>query len=105
MSAWLEAVREVYKAGGRMPVRHMGSGNNALDEARKIHLIEPGKMGGPSNSHYAVLTQKGRDLMEGRLVAYVPKYRNVNGGRAPGTHRRWAATWLASLPRANEVRI
>lgn len=96
MSAWLLATREVHEAGGRMLVREMYAPLNEISRARRQGLLEPGVRG--PHAHVAVLTPLGRAVCEGKVEAYVPYTPKVNGGRAPGTHRRWRATWLAALP-------
>ena len=43
------------------------------------------------------LTDKGRDVLMGKLELYVPK-KPTGGGRAKGTSRKLRATWLTALP-------
>jgi len=103
MSDWLEATREVYNAGGHIMARRMYQPLAAITRARERGLLEPGKIGG---RQFAVrITQRGIDLIEGRLTLRVPYVPRQGAGRAPGTHRRLVATWLMALPRTNEVRI
>ena len=93
MSDWLNAAREVHQAGGRLAVSRMWSAPEALHQARKLGVIEWGHQGGRAR-HWAVLTPRGRDLVEGRV-------QKVDARRgAP-----WRATWLMALPRANEIRL
>jgi hypothetical protein len=103
MSAWLEATREVYDAGGTLSPHRASQTVDAYVVARRMGLIAPTVRGGKPKP--AVITQLGIDLIEGRVVFRVPYTPRVNGGRAPGTHRRLAATWLKAMPRENEVRI
>ena len=103
MSDWLEATREVYSAGGQIMTRKMYQPLAAITRARERGLLEPGKVGG---REFAVrITQRGIDLIEGRLTLRVPYVPRQGAGRAPGTHRRLVATWLMALPRTNEVRL
>ncbi len=106
MSAWLEAAKEVHTAGGVMPVKAMWSMPEAVRQARRYGLLEPASgRGGNMRRHTAVLSKLGRDVIEGRAEFHVPYTPTTNGGRAPGTTLRPRATWLASLPRGNEVRL
>ena len=103
MSDWLEATREVYKAGGVITPRRMYQPLAAITRARERGLLEPGKMGG---RQFAVrITQRGIDLIEGRLTLRVPYVASGRHGRAPGSGKRLVATWLMALPRTNEVRL
>ncbi len=95
MSAWLLAAREVYQAGGSVPVAKLTCPLAALYEARRNGVIE--KAGGPCGSRRvppATLTPLGQAVCEGRVQKV-----DVRLGH------RWRATWLAALPRANEVRL
>ena len=103
MSDWLEATREVYNAGGELLPRHALQPCEAFTRARHLGFIEPAKLGGKPKP--AKITQRGIDLIEGRITMRTPYVPAVNGGRAPGTHRRMVATWLMALPRTNEVRL
>ncbi len=106
MSAWLNIVRQVYQAGGRMPVARVYDAPSAITEARRLGLLEPGVRGQGRRPHTLALTQRGVDLMEGRVAPRVLPYSVAfNAGRLPGTGRKWCPTWLAALPRANEVRL
>jgi hypothetical protein len=103
MSGWLVATREVYAAGGKLAVRKMRASATELTQARQKGLIARGTNGG--TAFYAEITQRGIDLLEGRLEYFTPSSAGSMFGRRPGTHRRWRSTWLAALPRANEVRL
>lgn len=110
MSAWLLAAREVYETGGSKPVKQMWSPPAALEKARACGLILRGEGRGSAGKNRptppAALTPMGVDVCEHRLEQYVPFMgHGPTGGRAKGSHRRWRATWLAALPRANEVRL
>jgi hypothetical protein len=103
MSGWIVAVREVYAAGGRVAIRDLTAPLDDITVARQKGMLEPG-IRGPAH-HMAVITEAGRALCEGRAELYVPVIKSDTGGRPHGSHRRLRATWLAALPRTNEVRI
>lgn len=103
MSGWLEAVREVYSAGGKTTAGQMVAPLDDIKIARAKGFLMPGLKGkGP---HAVEITQRGIDLIEGRVTMRTPRVPSTNGGRAPGTHKRMVATWLMALPRTNEVRL
>ena len=103
MSDWLEAIRDVYNAGGElMPCKALQP-HEAFYRARILGFLEPGGMGGPPKP--AKITQRGIDLIEGRVTMRTPFVPSGGKGRAQGTHRRLVATWLMALPRTNEVRL
>lgn len=98
MSGWLLAMREVYDAGGVTTAARMHSSLADIETARTKGVIaRSGALGG-AGPHVVQLSPRGRALCEGKLEFYVPPYTSTTGGRAPGTHRRLRATWLASLP-------
>ena len=92
MSEWLEATREVYKAGGRLMPCKATQPHSGYTEARRRGFIAPVNRGGTPKP--AVITQRGIDLIEGRM-ATIRTPRKV----------RLVATWLMALPRTNEVRL
>ena len=105
MSAWRALIQEVYLAGGTTTAERLTCSLTDIANARALGVL--GRCGhrGPG-PHEVRLSALGWALCEGRAEFYVPfTPRQANGGRAPGTHRRVRATWLASLPRANEVRL
>ena len=103
MSGWVIAMQEVYKAGGTMPVCKMFSPLREIERAREKGMF---KRRGRGGSVYAVtLTQRGIDYLEGRITLAVPAGQSSNKGRAPGSCMKPRATWLAALPRANEIRL
>lgn len=107
MSEWILAAREVYEAGGRIRTVKMVSRKEARRLARLQGLLEPTIPSKPvGEDHCTVLTETGRDLFDGRLEFYTPSLGpGKNGGRALGSHRRLRPTWLAALPRANQVQL
>lgn len=103
MSDWLEATREVYAAGGELMPHKATQTHEAYYRARRLGFLAPIERGGTPKP--AKITQRGIDLVEGRLTMRTP-YVPTNGkGRAPNTHQRMVATWLMALPRTNEVRL
>lgn len=95
MSAWRLVVQELHVAGGSKRVGRMHAPAAALEIARQMGLVaRPGVRGRAAWTVPALLTPFGVDFAEGR----VQKVDNRLG-------RRWQATWLAALPRANEVRL
>ena len=103
MSDWLEATREVYAAGGELPQNKATQTYEAYWRARSMGFLQPTQRGGIPQP--ARITQRGIDLIEGRLTMRTPYVPAVSKGRAPNTHRRLVATWLMALPRTNEVRL
>lgn len=95
MSAWRLLLRELHDAGGSKPVRTLWAPLPALEAARTLGLVA--RAGGPAASSKAPparLTPRGWDVAEGRLQKIDARL-----------GRRWQATWLAALPRENEVRL
>lgn len=103
MSGWLEAVREVYAAGGKTTAGAMVCNLADITIARSKGFLMPGKKG-PA-PHLVEITPMGAALVENRITLRTPYVPSGCKGRAPGTHRRMVATWLSALPRANEVRL
>ena len=103
MSGWIEATKEVYRAGGKIAVRDMQCPLDDIRYARDKGLISPGNKG--AGGHMAELTWLGWQFCEGRAEIYIPSSRGTTGGRAHGSCRKLRATWLAALPRTNEIRI
>lgn len=108
MSAWRIVVREVYEAGGSMPTRDSTawtvSVNAAFSKAAYLGLLRsPGRGGNGKDPRGWTLTPLGRDYCEGRVV-HIPNVRRKNP--TDSNYIIWfQATWLASLPRGNEVRL
>ena len=103
MSGWLIALREVYDAGGQTTAADMVAKLDDITSARIKGFLTPGHKG--AGPHLVQITQRGIDLIEGRLTLrtlYDAKKRN---GRPPDSHRRVVCTWLMALPRTNEVRL
>jgi hypothetical protein len=105
VSAWRTLVKALYAAGGSAPRRQFDMLANertsqwALQEARRLGLMDgPGRGGDSAYKPYS-LTQLGRMYCEG--------FAEVREHRMPGQHGRSkqfvGVTWLSSLPR--DVRI
>jgi hypothetical protein len=84
MSGWLLAVREVYQAGGVVPAGKLTCALHDINDARR----------GRHRNLPVTITPLGVALCEGRVQKVDARL-----------GRRWQATWLAALPRANEVRL
>jgi hypothetical protein len=101
MSAWKLATRALYDLGGSSTAARisMKAGgdldvHSALGVATELGLVvAPGKGSNRWEPGSWVLTERGIDYCEGRVVQLE---------RRPGG-RYWASTWLASLPR--DIRI
>jgi hypothetical protein len=94
MSGWLLAVREVYQAGGAVPAGKLTCALHDINDARRWGALEkPGRRGRHRNLPVTI-TPLGVALCEGRVQKVDARL-----------GRRWQATWLAALPRANEVRL
>lgn len=103
MSGWFLALREVYDAGGKTRSGDMLAKLDDITIARSKGLLMPSKRGfGP---HAVEITQRGADLIEGRLALIAPYVPSDTGGRAPNSARRLVATWLMAMPRTNQVRL
>ena len=113
MSGWVLLVKELHRRG---PLRShqfesLTRGDSLapvtmhLARAAALGLVAtPGKKGKGRPPY--TLTDLGVEFCEGRMECYVPAMgRGENGGRARGSTTRLRSTWLASLPRANEVRM
>ena len=104
MSGWLLVMREVHQAGGRTTAARLTCSLDDIATARRKGVLAHAGHRGCA-PHVVQLSALGWALCEGRAEYYVPPYTSSTGGRAPGTHRRVRATWLASLPPLNTVRL
>lgn len=112
MSSWRLVVRELHQAGGQLRTFDFLTTNasKGLEFAKRYGLVKsPGRGGRASEDFHDrwnwELTPKGLDYAEGRIVK-IDRVRRVR----PESYRtgfivRFEATWLKSLPRANEIRL
>ena len=94
MSDWRITLRELHDAGGSASDKQFGTfwGRRCM---MRYGLATRTKYG----RHYLYqITDKGRDVIEGR-IAMIPGITSPSGRRP----WRWVATWLASLPRPEQV--
>lgn len=109
MSGWRVVVRQLHEAG--RPLRSfdllVDNAGYALAHAARLGLVKsPGRWCyRVDTDEYGVweLTPLGVDFAEGRVVRLLRQRRHRPTDR--NFIVRFQATWLAALPRANEVRL
>lgn len=95
MSQWRLDLKYLAEIGGAA-ARNAFCGHDGIGWLLRFGLVECiGKEDGHNGCKIYEITQRGRDLLDGRIA-----YR-VNGP-SPAS---WCATWLQSLPRAGEIRL
>jgi hypothetical protein len=97
MSAWRLALRRLHEAGGTLPACRISLADHERRELLRRGLAELHLDG---RRHVYSITALGRDVATGRRTLKPPCYTDA-------AHRtwRWAATWLAALPYAGEIRF
>ena len=109
MSGWRVLLKEL-EPGEWMPTRSFDGGALELSSiSPTLHsllsqaLVERRRAGQNKPVEWRI-TQRGRDVLDGRIVFVV---RRVKGVRKSKRHpaSKPVATWLSSLPRAGEVNL
>jgi len=113
MSGWVIAVRELYERGplpiGQFRPQYSGriQRDISMDLQRAIRLglvNSPGRGGRVARPY--TLTPAGFAFAEGRLAPVVPPYQaKYRAGRPKGSRVVLRPTWLAALPKANEIKL
>lgn len=111
MSMWRRRLQALHKLGpGRHPGHRFDLDDSALDSARTglyqavamgyitKHEVSSGYTQGVTYSVSAL----GQDLLDGRIQI---KYLGPTQGKSGRSKCSIASTWLASLPRANEIKL
>lgn len=102
MSGWKLVTRELHEAGRpmqRQEFSHAADGSDpykGLRDAKALGMVRAVKR---KYQWLWEITEQGREWAEGRLEVVYLKPMKQGGKRTP------AATWLAQLPKTNEVRI
>jgi hypothetical protein len=99
MSQWRIDLQRLYALGGSATTPEIDDASaenptNALYKAKEMGLVEGGGRRGQSAPATWTLTKLGRDLIEGRVTPY---------NKRDGRKKRFAATWLSSLPQGIRI--
>ena len=103
-------LQDLASRNGWAPIAELDGGELAPNSvaytmsAMRLQKLVESRSGGAKKPAQWRITQLGRDVLDGRVVFVVRRVKGVrNQAHVPAATP--AATWLASLPRAGEVRL
>ena len=113
MSGWRIHLKEIDDLGGWVHIGALKGGcltslgtRKALQYAHDHGFLDMRRGKNQNSPTHWRITDKGRDLLEGRIRMEVPPYTSpLSAGRAKGSTVRPVATWLMALPRPGEIRL